>query len=212
MTDLLVKWPSRARAALVRKHFPLWNHGPVRFIFSVDEDDGQLPEYLEFLHGRQNVRVVVGRSPNKVHAINRDLDGEPFSVLALASDDFLPQRADWAERILSLMRAHFPDGDGMLHFNDGRNGRTLNTFPVMGQKFYSRTGYVYHPDYRNLWCDNEQQEVAERLGRSQYVDEVLCRHAWVDVTGRDATHLRSEATYHEDQATFERRRRLGFPR
>lgn len=211
-TDLLVKWPTRGRPQLFRETFRRWDVGDVRFLVSLDEDDPSVGAYREFLRGRRNVKVVVGTSRNKVEACNRDLDGEPFDVVVLASDDMVPQREDWAARVVAMMREHWPDGDGVLHLNDGRNGRVLNTLCVCGKKWFVRRGFFYHPDFTSLWCDNEWQEVSERAGRAQYVDEVLIRHNWIGDHAPDELHRRNESFYETDAATFQRRRAAGFPR
>lgn len=208
---ILCKWPSRERAALFKRQFPLWDKPGVRFVISVDEDDAQVGEYVEYLAGRPNVRTCVGRSSGKIDAYNRDLSGESFETLVVASDDFTPQREDWANEIRRLMTEHFPDGDGMLHVNDGRNGRALCTMPIMGYAYYKRFNYVYHGSYRALWCDNEAQAVAERMGKVAYVPEVIFLHEWTKVTGRDPLHLRNEREWDHDQANFERRQAWGFP-
>jgi hypothetical protein len=31
-------------------------------------------------------------------------------------------------------------------------GGRLATIPVLGRKYHERFGFVYHPDYRTLWC------------------------------------------------------------
>jgi hypothetical protein len=211
MTDLLVKWPSRGRPRLFAETFKKWDVGDVRFLVSLDSDDPALFEYRAFLRGRPNVTVRIGASRNKVHACNRDLDGEPFDVLVLASDDMVPQRADWAARVVGLMRQYWPDGDGVLHLNDGRAGRSLNTLCICGNKYFLRFGYLYHPHYVSLHCDNEWQEVSERLGRAQYVDECIIRHNWIGDTP-DELCRRNESFYDVDGKTFQRRQAAAFPR
>lgn len=214
MQPLLIKFPSRSRPRVFRDTLTLWNAQPhaVRFIVSLDADDIALPEYLRILEHVPNAQYFIGKSANKVDAINRDMEhaGE-WSVGALASDDMIPQRADYASRIAGLMQHHYPDGDGVLHLNDGRAGRSLNSLCVCGRKYFDRFGYWYNPAYASLWCDNEWQDVSEHLGRATYVDEVLIAHKWTDVTGQDELHLRNERSYHADAATYERRKQAVFP-
>lgn len=210
-TDLLIKWPSRSRPALVSKNLHLWNVPGVRFVFSLDADDKELPKYWATLDGLPNVKICVGSSANKVAAVNRDLAGEDFCYLILASDDMVPQTPAWAERIRELMWQHFPNGDGVLHLNDGRVGRKLNTLCICDKRYYDRFGYLYHPDYTSLHCDDEWQAVSEKLNRAVYVDEVLIRHEWTDATGRDPLHLRNESFYGADGHVFEKRKKAGFP-
>lgn len=217
---LLVKFPSKSRPDLFASTFRLWNAQPplVRFIVSLDADDSALPKYLKFLETQPNAEYFVGKSANKVDAINRDMEhaGE-FSVAALASDDMLPQRPDYAARIMGLMAEHYPDGDGVLHLNDGRTGRKLNSLCVCGRRYFDRFGHWYRPlsmgGYASVYCDEEWQKVSEGLGRATYIDEVLIAHKWTDVTGQDDLHKRNEepAQYRRDGQTYEARKAAGFP-
>lgn len=211
--DTLIKWPTRSRPDLFWRQLDRWQRPDVRFLVSIDEDDPTCNSDTFLLEAMRhgNVRVVIGRSRGKIHAINRDLENERFDLLIAAADDMTPQRPDWLQHITDTLFEAFPDGDGVLHVNDGRTGRKLNTLPIMGEKYFRRFGYVYHPAYQSLWADNEFQAVAERAGRSVYVDEVLIRHEWVDLTGKDELHLRNELPYHADAELFERRKAAGFP-
>jgi hypothetical protein len=129
----------------------------------------------------------------------------------------VPQRRDYARRILELFAEKFPYGDGVLHLNDGRVGRTLNTLCICDRKYYDRLGYLYRPasmgGYVSVYCDDEWQQVSERLGRAAYVDEVILFHNWIGETNpRDALHRRNEAHYAADGRTFQRRKKAGFPK
>ncbi len=101
----------------------------------------------------------------------------------------------------------------MLHYNDGRAGRNLNTLCIMGRRYFDRFGWIYNPAYKSVYVDDEFMKVSESLGKSTYVDEVLIAHKWTDVTGRDALHMRNEASalYQADARTFETRKAAGFP-
>jgi hypothetical protein len=211
MLDVLVKWPTRNRATLFRSTFAKWQNPSVRFLVSLDEDDSQnTPEFRAWLDAQQNVRHVTGKSTGKIHAINRDLEHERFDLLIVASDDMIPVRADFYERIIAYLYGAFPDGDALLHVNDGRAGYDLCTLPIMGRKYYERFNYVYHPAYASLWADNEQTEVARSLNRYVYCPEVLVSHEWDRVTGQDALHVHNESFYASDQAIYEQRKAAGF--
>jgi hypothetical protein len=210
----LIKWPSRSRPALVQSMFHKWNVPGVEFLFTLDGDDPELARYTNMLDGLPNVTIRVGNSKGKVEAVNDGLVEHPWKGLCvLASDDMEPQTPEWHDRVCELFAKHFPQGDGVLHLNDGRTGKTLNTLCICDRKYFSRFNYLYHPAYVSVYPDNEWQEVSERLGRAVYVDEVLVRHRWVDATGRDELHKRNEALplYQADEKTFHRRKAAGFP-
>jgi hypothetical protein len=169
------------------------------------------PEMLGWLDAMPRVKYRVGESKTKVQACNDGLAEERFDIVLLASDDMAPQRDDYASRIVSLFAEHFPEGDGVLHLNDGRVGRKLATICCCDRKYFSRRGHLYHPSFTSVWCDNEWQEVAESLGRLVYVDDVLIRHEWVGEHCPDALHKRNESFSNADCRTFRHRKLAGFP-
>ncbi len=219
MSQTLIKWPSRSRPKLVADHLPLWDQGGVRFLFSLDSDDPALPAYRDLLYGRENVQCVEGTSTGKVHAINRDMEHadtlfpglEPWSFCILASDDFVPQRPDYAKVLADALFAAFPDGDGVVQIPDGRRTDNLNTCPIFGRAWYERFGYIYNPIYTSTHCDDELTEVSHRLSRFVQLDEVVLFHKWVGEHHPDDLHAKNERSFSEDAKTFARRREWSFP-
>lgn len=214
MSSTLIKWPTRARPQLFLRHLPLWlADDTVRVLVSIDADDAacNCDEFLDALDAFDRVKVRVGGSQTKVQAINDGVADEPFEFLILASDDVLPQRPDYGRYLRELHRQHFPEGDGVIHQNDGRAGQRLNTIPVMDRAYFQRFGWVYCPEFKSLWCDNEMTDVSRGLGRAVYVDECILRHAWTEATGVDDLHRRNESFYDADAQTYERRKAAGFP-
>lgn len=212
--DILIKWPTR-RPEMFRATFEHWQSPAVRFLVSIDADDPACmrDDFLLWLGSIPNLKYVVGRSKGKIDAINRDLDeAGRFDCIMLAADDLIPQRSDYAEIITDKLFEAFPDGDGVVHVNDGRAGVALNTFPCMGRRYFDRFGYIYHPDFRSLWADNEFQDVAHALNRSVYVPEVLVRHEWIGhYVPHDPLNVRNESFYQSDMEIYLRRKAQGFP-
>ncbi len=168
------------------------------------------PEMRAFLKAQPNLTYRYGNSKTKVEAINDGVKETEWDLIILASDDMIPQRPDYAKRIQQLFDEHFPDGDGVLHLNDGRNGKILNSLCICDRKYFDRFGYLYHPAYRSLWCDNEWQEVSEKLNRAVYVNEVIIAHQWIGETPDDL--LRHNESFNDiDAATFAKRQAAGFP-
>jgi hypothetical protein len=147
-----------------------------------------------------------------VQAINANMNDRNFDVVLLASDDMVPAIEGYDDIICTKMQEHFPNLDGCLHFNDGRVGRELNTLTIMGKKMYDHFGYIYHPDYVSLWCDNEFHDVTVAMGKSVYIDQVIIRHAWIDVTGHDSLHRHNESYHGKDKRVYEKRRNAGYPK
>lgn len=213
---LLIKYPTRQRPDKFKKTFEryysmLSKKHDVEFVVSADADDLSMnnQSMRQFLL-REHVSVSFGESKNKIEAINADMGDRKFDVLLLASDDMIPQIHDYDNIIIENMTRFFPNLDGALHFNDGFKPN-LNTLSIMGVNLYKHFGYIYHPDYVSLWCDNEYQDVVESMGKMVFINQVIIKHEWTNYTGKDPLHVKNESSYHTDRATFLRRKAAGFP-
>lgn len=192
---------------LSRKH-------PVRFVISIDEDDRFMKskEMDNYLRRQNDCQVFVGQSKGKIEAVNADFDKlGNYDVLILASDDMIPVTRHYDVVIADLMKQHFPAMDGCLHFNDGTNIHGLNTMPIAGKRLLDDWGYIYHPSYKSIYCDNEFQEVTERDEKSYRDPRVLFLHQWAKNTGFDSTFKRNAGFKSVDKLNFESRKAAGFP-
>lgn len=212
--NTLVKWPTRSRPNLFKQRFAQYRQDETAsFLISVDADDPTMTSaaMLAWLDEQPRTTVRIGNSKSKVEAVNDGLAETEWELVILASDDMVPQRPDYAAHIADLFEQVFPEGDGVLHLNDGRVGRVLNTLCVCDRAYFNRFGYLYAPCYRVTHCDNEYQEVSERLGRAVYLPEVVIRHDWIGDHGGDELLWKNEALSPEDGQIFERRKAAGFP-
>jgi hypothetical protein len=83
----------------------------------------------------------------------------------------------------------------------------------MGRKYYKRDGYVYHPAYKSLFCDNEATQVARERGRLKEVEIPIFYHAHpaAGYPTNDAQYKHTDSFYQEDKATFIKRKAEGWP-
>lgn len=218
---LLVKFPTRQRPerffnTLDRYYKYLSGKHPVQFVISCDEDDGSMNNAAvrTRLQTYPGLICYFGKSRSKVEAINRDMDKHgDYDILLLASDDMIPEEQEYDDIIVNAFREYFPDLDGVLWFNDGYVGRNLNTLSILGKKYYDRFGYIYHPDYTSLYCDNEFMEVAAKLNRQVYIDRVIIKHDhfyWNKGVVRDALYNRNESYYRIDRKVYQSRKARDF--
>jgi hypothetical protein len=179
----------------------------------MDENDKTMntPAMRDFLSRIPDCHYFYGNSKNKIEAVNADLAGREFSIVLLASDDQIPVTNGYDAIIVNHMLKNFPNLDGAVHFNDGTRGRDLNTLSILGFNLYKHFGYIYHPDYYSLFCDNEFTDVTKTMGKSVYVPQTIIRHDWIRYTGQDALHYRNEQYYQRDQQVYETRKQYGFP-
>ena len=217
----LFKFPTRSRpekfkSTLSKYQSLLSGKHEVKWCISCDRDDRTMNNYgmIKHLGTIPHLKVFFGDSKTKVQAINADMQHfqEGWQVLLLISDDMIPQVKGYDDIIAKHMDSSFPGMDGALHFNDGRTGNNINTLVIETDKLYRNYGYIYHPQYTSLWCDNEYTDVNRREDKLKYIDEVIIKHAWTDYTGPDVLHRRNEKYYEADKKIYERRKAAGFPK
>jgi hypothetical protein len=173
----------------------------------LDEDDKAMADIGCTLNNIPNLHIRWGRSRNKVHAINRDLEGMTGDIICCHSDDMVFIKKGFDDIIRREM-----EKDIYLHFPDGHANERLSTYSIMHIDYYKRFGYIYNPQYKSLWCDNEQMEVAKKLGRYKYVPEQIFehRHPTWGLAEKDAQYRKTEKFNIIDKATFQRRKKINF--
>jgi hypothetical protein len=219
---ILIKFPSRSRPDKLKNTYKTYismasRPDLIRTLVSLDEDDltvtSELVDQLHNIHGQ--TQVVIGKPSGKIGAVNRDMEqaGE-YDILLLASDDMIPVTQGYDEIIRRDMSRLYPDRDGVLWYNDGFQGPKLNTLCIIGKPYYQRFGYIYHPSYKSLYCDNEFTEVANRLGLQTYLQDVIIRHEHPDTTSvisYDDLYKSNQSYVYQDHSNFITRRKKGFP-
>lgn len=220
----LFKYPSRSRpnqfkAILDSYYSNLSGKHSYEFIVSLDEDDSSMNNKTmhNFMKGKDNLHFYYGNNKSKVQAINSDMDKaqSDWGILFLISDDMKPKVRDFDNIIAENMSVFFPEKDALLHYNDGRVGNRIATLTVMGRKMYDSLGYIYHPDYISLFCDNEQTEVARNMKKYKYFDRVIVYHDWHgsrNDKARDSLYTRNESYFNIDKKMYEKRKKYGFPK
>jgi hypothetical protein len=177
------------------------------YIILAKIDDNDTSDYSR-LKDYPEVVKVGGLSKSKIHAINRGMFQNGFDIVVNMSDDMVFIRDGFDE----IIRMHC-GADDFVHFPDGNVNEKLCTMSIMGIGYYKRFGYVYHPDYSSLWCDNEAQEVAKKLGRYKFVNQQIFehRHPAFGKAERDAQYRYTESFYNKDMIVYNRRKAKGFP-
>lgn len=176
----------------------------------LDEDDGSMMAAVAYqkLAEYPELQVKWGRSKNKTHAINRDLDNlPPFDIMICMSDDQLFTVKGFDDIIRKNMPA---DLDGFLHFPDNYKKASVCTMSIMGANYFKRFNYIYHPAYYSLWCDNEATEVAKLLDKYIYIPEQIFEHNHYS-TGRPKDQLyKRNDTYRRDRVIYKQRKEKNF--
>lgn len=217
---LLIKFPTKGRREkffdVLNKYYSLAKDiENLIFQITLDVDDTTMNnlETFEDLQKYKNLIFNVDNSSNKIHGINRDIDKvkDDWQILLLASDDMIPKAKGYDEIIRNKMKELYSNTDGVLWFNDG-NRKDLNTLPILGKKYYQRFGYIYNPEYKSLWADNEFMTVANILKKQTFIDLVIIHHEHPDwgYGGRDMIHNLNVINENYDKNIFLKRKSKNF--
>lgn len=217
---LLIKFPTRNRKNKFFKVLKQYQNlcediDNTQFLITLDSDDETMNpnEVNDIFNTFKNLKVVYGNSDSKIHAINRDIElADDWDIVLLASDDMTPKIKGYDNVIRNKMKEFYPDTDGILWFNDGHQGNKLNTLSILGKKYYDRFGYIYQPEYKSVWCDNEFMMVGNLLGKQTYFDEVIIEHEHPDwgYGGRDVIHQINTKNESHDRTLFMKRKENNF--
>jgi hypothetical protein len=239
---LVVKMPTRSRP---QKFFQVIDRyinfcsgvRDVHFFVSMDHSDFSMNNQnvhssLQKLQQKTNGKFhyEFGDSKTKIEACNANLDKilqlNP-DIILLASDDMIPIISGYDDIICKDMENNFPDTDGVLHYNDGFSGKdNLITLSILGRKYFDRFGYIYNPEYKSVFSDDEFTQIARILNKVVYSDRCIIQHQWVGIpyilasrgeisaneVQRDSLHERNESQqfYDYDRAIYEKNKANNF--
>jgi len=218
---LLIKFPTRNRSKKFLEVLDLYyknlnNIDLTEFCISIDEDDISMnnEEVLSVLDNYENLTTFISNSKSKIQAINADIEEmNNWDIVLLASDDMIPQIKGYDDIIRENMEKNYPDTDGVLWFFDG-NRRDLNTLCILGKKYYDRFGYIYHPGYKSFYCDDEFTQVANRLKKQTFIDQIIIRHEHPDIPQYrdrlDESYSKNHKYYPVDYQFFQLRHKNNF--
>ena len=214
---ILVKFPSRSRPAklfaALDNYQKLATYDNYQIAITADLDDKSMmnPEVRDNINTYKNVELLYGTSDNKVDAINRDMAFyQNWDILINMSDDMQFIQHGFDSIIVDDFKIH--GLDTLMHYPDQAAGKALITMAIMGREYFNRDGYIYNPEYKSLFCDNEQHMVAQLRGCYQFKRTRLFNHmhpAW-GLAPVDDLMRHTESFHAEDKATFERRKSLNF--
>lgn len=220
---ILYKYPTRERRewfldTLGTYYDKMSGLNPFQFFITIDCDDVQMNRagVFDFLHELPNLNFHKGPHKSKIEAVNAGMDlcCQDWDILVLVSDDMIPVVENFDDVIVQLMEEHFPDTDGTLHFHDGCFGedRTI-TLSIIGRKLYETLGYIYHPDYKSFYCDNEFTDVVRAMNKVHYDPRVIIKHKWSGgPESKDALYRRNSKMGVPDEDVYHKRKSLGFPK
>jgi hypothetical protein len=215
---LVIKFPTRNRpekfTKTLDKYVRFMDDKSNEIIITCDLNDSSMnnDDIREFISQYNNVKVFYGDNKTKIEAVNADLTNVQFDILLLASDDMIPAVKGFDTIIKNKMQEFYPDTDGILWFNDGFSGEKLNTLSIIGKKYYDRFGYIYHPEYKSVYCDNEFMEVGNFLKKQTYFPDVIIKHEHPDwgYGSNDIIHQINQLNAQHDSNLYNKRKLINF--
>lgn len=222
---ILLKCPTRSRPRKIvetlRKYVQLANRPDLLGVaISCDSDDStmqQTDELYRVLSPCAWKRVFYSNNKTKIEACNSNMNevDYPWDIVVLVSDDMIPQIRGYDDVIRNNMMGRFPTTDGILWFNDGHQGKNLNTLTIFGRKMYESFGFLYHPSYKSLFCDNELTDQCnnELKHKCQYIPYCIIRHEHPGTgfaQNMDPLYARNQRYWNDDMYTYISRKTYPF--
>jgi len=219
----LFKYATRGRPewfmqTLDRYYAMLSGKNEYQFVITIDKDDESMNNdtMLECLDMQDYLRYFIGKHNSKIEAINADINPYwEWDILFVISDDMVPVEPGFDVLIAEAMQKHFPDMNGALHYPDGccnTGPKSAITLTIMGKKLYEHFGYIYHPDYKSFYCDNEFADEVYAMKRCVYIPQIIVKHIWTGGTKGDNTYKLNTKKGAGDEATYNKRKQEGFPK
>lgn len=197
--------PERAERCIRR----LRETADVEIVCAVDHD----PESQDLLSPLVDVLLYSDDYRGCSRAWNdclREAGGDP---VVFAADD-LDFQLGWLDVALARL-SEFPDGWGLVGFNDGHWGPELSTHYLMSRRFIVEVlgGVVAWDFYPHSFNDAEVNERAKRAERYAWCGEAHVPHDhWLfGSRSQDDTDRRTLGGHAEAEATFRQRQAEGFP-
>ncbi len=221
---LLFKFPCRGRRTVFFESLDSLNdnirdRNNYHIALTLDVDDEILnnEEVIKRLYEYENVSIQWGHSKSKIEAINRDFPDYDWDVVICWSNDmfltFFGADDVMRDSMYNIINNH--GDDFLLHLPDLDAKEWLNVLYIASKKYYDRFGYIYHPSYLSLWCDNESMDVAKMLGKYHYVGipnlfihkNPAYSHHKVD---RDELFNIQQGFWEVDELNYKKRKELNF--
>lgn len=180
------------------------------YILSLDNDDKALPDYLKlFDNFGHTAKGCTYDNKSAIEAINKAAKIATGDLLIVISDDFSCTE-HWDTKLRNYMFANNTGFDFVAKTNDGIQP-TLVTLPIMGRTYYERYGYIYHPDYLHMFCDQEMTAVAIMTGKYIKIPMLFEHlHYSIGKFEKDAISVRNDSTWAQGEALFHERLKTNF--
>lgn len=174
----------------------------IEHLYACDSDD---PETVAATLPFQG--VVVDKPKGCFRAYNLAAEHSTGDILIPIEDDLHPQDG-WDVFVRDAMKDHL-DFPAVLALGDGQN---LVIEWCINRKFYEARG-LFHDDYHGLFGDTEWRvrSRADKIPMVLAPGIIFLHQQFQPGSGVDPVFERKQSRYLEDEATYHRRGRAGWP-
>lgn len=195
------------RAMSVSTEYFIWG--------KLDENDPTANEYKKRIDEYPELTVKWGLSEGKVHAINRSMeDLPPCDIIIIMSDDVVWDVRGFDKEIRNAFIKNCPNFNCTVHFPDDHGGGNTIIVSILGINLFKQLGYLYHPSYESVFCDDDFTEMSRLMNRYFFINKRLFSHnhpIWGKVSWDDLyRHSERPEVYKKDRETFKKRKANNF--
>lgn len=139
----------------------------------LDEDDPRLADYDTIDLPPHWSKTVGKRHPNRCNGCVAEMfelfpDEPNYGLMA---DDLIPRTQGWDAKLVEAAGR-----DCLSYGDDGLNGESLATHPVVGGELARAIGWLVLPTVLHSFVDTALFAIAYRAGRLRYLPEVKLEH------------------------------------
>lgn len=152
------------------------SHGHVEYVFYIDEDDVPSVNMAEELYEEcQDIKWKIGPRILLSSMWNECQQIAAHEIYQHSCDETIYRSAGWDTAVLNAF-THWPDLIGLVYGRDGIHDQNLATHGFITRAWVDAVGYFVPPyfssDYNDLWL----HEVAQSVGRLQFLPDVFTEH------------------------------------
>jgi len=208
--------PSRGRAMKAYHTFMNWlNCSSLMFeiehVLSLDIDDPEISKY-RLLFTRSC--IVENNNSCLVEATNLAASVATGDILVYLSDDFVCP-AGWDEKIIRIFLDAGMEKPLILKTDDALQKFEVDivTIPIMNRTLYNKLGYLWHPQYKSMFVDQDLYWTSKNNNWLLEVPTLVFPHHHYcnGKAEKDATYLRNNQHWDSGKLTYHKRKAANFP-
>ncbi len=182
------------------------------WILSLDTSDPSRFAYLELSTG-MDFKVTINDNDCVVQAVNHGAKLADGDVLIYLSDDFdCPD--NWGQLIINEIKTHQPGNAWLLKVDDCLQPFNLAicTLTIMSRGLYQILNYMYHPDFKSMFADEQIYWKAKNNGWLRLAPNLKFPHLHPSngKAPNDETYIRSAKNWEQGKAMFAKHKASNF--